>query len=191
MRKKILVLLSLAFALSANLRAQVTFGGLTPPVPGAILDLNSTNKGGLILSNVALTDLSEIPSSFPKVSGQDAALKNGMKGALIYNTNENTCIGIHTWNGDYWERIAANFVEAQGKPLTSSNASFAFGDDVVNFTASLPGAKTYRWYVSENNGDYEYQGITTTNTYSKDFSTGNHKVKVIIDDCHSLTESNE
>jgi hypothetical protein len=191
MRKKILVLLSLAFALSANLRAQVTFGGLTPPVPGAILDLNSTNKGGLILSNVALTDLSAIPSSFPKVSDQDAALKYGMKGALIYNTNENTCIGIHTWNGDYWERIAANFVVAQGAPLSSSNAAIAFGGDIVNFTASLPGAKSYRWYVSENDGDYEYLEITTTNTWSKDFPTGKWKVKVIMDDCHSLTESNE
>jgi hypothetical protein len=125
------------------------------------------------------------------VSGQDAALKSGMKGALIYNTNENTCIGIHTWNGDYWERIAANFVEAQGKPLTSSNAAIAFGGDVVNFTASLPGAKSYRWYVSENDGDYKYLGITTTNTWSKDFPTGKYKLKVIMDDCHSLTESNE
>jgi hypothetical protein len=125
------------------------------------------------------------------VSDQDAALKNGMKGALIYNTNENTCIGIHTWNGDYWERIAANFVVAQGTPLTSSNAAIAFGGDVVNFTASLPGAKSYRWYVSENDGDYEYLGITTTNTWSKDFPTGKYKLKVIMDDCHALTESNE
>ncbi|MDR2086986.1 MAG: hypothetical protein LBP72_07390 [Dysgonamonadaceae bacterium] len=33
--------------------------------------------------------------------------------------------------------------------------------------------------------------MTTTNTYSKDFSTDNWKVKVIMDDCHSLTENNE
>ncbi|MDR2086433.1 MAG: IPT/TIG domain-containing protein [Dysgonamonadaceae bacterium] len=191
MTKKFLVLFSIMNILSANLRAQVTFGALTPPVPGAILDLNSTNKGGLILSNVALTDLSAIPSSFPKANVQDAALKNGMIGALIYNTNENTCIGIHAWNGDYWERIAANFIVTQDTLLSSSNAAIAFGDDTIKFTASLPGAKSYRWYLSENDGDYKYLGITTTNTYSKDFPTGKYKLKVIMDDCHSLTESNE
>jgi hypothetical protein len=191
MTKKILVV-SIALVLSANLLAQVTIGGLKEPKAGAILDLNSDAKGGLVLSNVGISSPTEIPAGFPGVTPENtAAVKAGLKGALVYNTNENTCIGIHAWNGDYWERIAANFVVAQGTPLTSPNAAIAFGGTMVDFTVSLPGAKTYRWYACENNGDYEYLGMTTTNTYSKDFPTGNWKVKVIMDDCHSLTESNE
>jgi hypothetical protein len=43
--------LSLAFFFCANLSAQVTIGGLTEPETGAILDLNSTTKGGLAASD--------------------------------------------------------------------------------------------------------------------------------------------
>ncbi|MDR2086987.1 MAG: hypothetical protein LBP72_07395 [Dysgonamonadaceae bacterium] len=154
MRTKILVLL-FALALSTNLRAQVTIGGLNEPKAGAILDLNSGAKGGLVLSNVGIDNPTEIPAGFPGVTPENTdAAKAGLKGALIYNTNENTCIGIHAWNGDYWERIAANFIVTQGTPLTSPNTAIAFGGTMVDFTASLPGAKTYRWYASKNNGDY-------------------------------------
>jgi hypothetical protein len=191
MRKKILVL-SAALVLSANLHAQVTIGSVNAPKAGAILDLNSGAKGGLVLSNVGIDHPTEIPAGFPGVTPENTdAAKAGLKGAMIYNTNENTCIGVHAWNGDYWERIAPSLVMAPGTTLTSPNATIAFGGDIINFTASLPGAKTYRWYASENNGDYEYHGITTTNTWSKDFPTGNHKVKVIMDDCHAPAESNE
>jgi hypothetical protein len=57
--------------------------------------------------------------------------------------------------------------------------------------ASFPGAKTYRWYVSKNSGDYKYLGITITSSYSNFFSTGSYKIKVIMDDCRTLVESNE
>ncbi|MDR2085897.1 MAG: hypothetical protein LBP72_01860, partial [Dysgonamonadaceae bacterium] len=191
MRTKILVL-SIALTLSANLRAQVTIGSVNEPKAGAILDLNSGAKGGLILSNVGLDNPTEIPAGFPGMSGADIAVaKAQLKGAMVYNTNENTCIGVHAWNGDYWERIAPSLVMAPGTTLTSSNAASAFGGDIINFTASLPGAKTYRWYASESNKPYEYLGMTTTNTYSKAFPTGNYKVKAIMDDCHAPAESNE
>ncbi|MDR2087034.1 MAG: IPT/TIG domain-containing protein [Dysgonamonadaceae bacterium] len=190
MRKKILVLSAFALVLSANLHAQVTFGGLTPPVPGAILDLNSTNKGGLILSNVALTDLSAIPSSFPKVSDQDAALKNGMKGALIYNTNENTCIGIHAWDGNHWARIASS-LKSTGNPLSiTSNWANAVGGDDIEFTVDTE-AKTYTWYINENGAGYEYLAATTEPKLRTAIPAGTINVKVIADNCHVLEESNE
>ncbi|MDR1653993.1 MAG: hypothetical protein LBS01_10205, partial [Prevotellaceae bacterium] len=50
--------------------AQVTIGGTNPPAAGAILDLNSTTKGGLALSNVYLDKLTYIPTGtnlFPDI----------------------------------------------------------------------------------------------------------------------------
>jgi hypothetical protein len=192
MKKRFLVVLSAALVLSANLHAQVTIGSVNVPKAGAILDLNSGAKGGLILSNVGINNPTEIPAGFPGVTPENTdAAKAGLKGALIYNTNENICIGVHAWNGNHWERIAPSLVMAPGTTLTSSNAAIAFGGDVINFTASFPGAKTYRWYASESGNPYEYLDMTTTNTYSKAFPTGNYKVKAIMDDCHVPAESNE
>jgi hypothetical protein len=188
--RKILFLL-LALMIGVSARTQVTIGSADNPKAGAILDLNSTIKGGLMLTNVAIDNLSAIPASFPGVAGADANLiKGAMKGAMIYNTNPNTCPNVYVWNGDYWERMATNTIMATGTPLSSPNASNLFGGDAVEFTATYPGAKTYRWYASENNGAYEYLAVTTTPSYSKSFPSGNYKVKVIMDDCRSLIESN-
>jgi hypothetical protein len=172
---------------------RVTIGSLEKPKDGAILDLNSTVKGGLILSNVPLTNLSEIPSSFPDVSGIDAAiLKANLKGSLIYNTNPNFCAGIHVWNGNYWERIASGAPEpAPGASLSiKSGSSDPSLGDKIEFTA-LSGAKIYRWYASMDNAPYEYIGLTTTNVFSKTFSVGANRIKVVMDDCQSQKESNE
>jgi hypothetical protein len=67
--KNLFLLPALALFANATLQGQVTIGGVTEPAPGAILDLNSTAKGGLVLSNVTLTDLSAIPDA---ISGADA-----------------------------------------------------------------------------------------------------------------------
>ncbi|MDR1654181.1 MAG: hypothetical protein LBS01_11170, partial [Prevotellaceae bacterium] len=48
--------------------AQVTIGGSDLPKAGTILDLNSTTKGGLLLSNVELKAVNVIPASFPNAS---------------------------------------------------------------------------------------------------------------------------
>jgi hypothetical protein len=82
-------ILLLAFALftCANLRAQVTIGGLTEPVKGAILDLNSTAKGGLLLSNVTLLNLYAIPVGFPGIADPDdvtGEVKKKFTGLMVY-----------------------------------------------------------------------------------------------------------
>jgi hypothetical protein len=103
-------LLALAFLSCASLHAQVTIGGVTSPKAGAILDLNSTDKGGLLLSNVNITSLDSIPARdghFPGVTTlADMDINWGLRGALVYNTNPTTGIGIHVWNGKYWWPIA-------------------------------------------------------------------------------------
>jgi hypothetical protein len=187
------ILLMLSVMAHFSLFAQVTIGGLHEPAKGAILDLNSTVKGGLVLSNVNITAPTEIPGNFPEASSaNEPALKAGLTGAIVYNTNADLCTGVHVWNGDYWERIAPSPIKAPGTTLTSPNAANQFGVGTVNFMASFPGAKTYRWYVSESNNDYgNLDTITTDNIYSKFFSIGSYKVKVIMDDCRTPVESNE
>jgi hypothetical protein len=184
-------LFALLFFFCAGLCAQVTFGGLNEPKSGTILDLNSTLKGGLILSNVALNNLFEIPSSFPGVNGANPTeLKEGLKGAVVYNTNSNTCIGVHVWNGEYWERITSTQAPEHASIITLSTPVNIMSGDKIEFTAAS-GAKTYKWYESENDGAYEYLGVTAEPKFSKTYIPGNYKVKVVMDNCHSLEESNE
>jgi hypothetical protein len=183
---------ALAFFTCANLHAQVTIGGTEIPKSGAILDLNSTAKGGLVLSNVPLGNLSEIPSSFPGAGAANSAdLKKGLTGSVIYNTNPTFCTGVHLWNGQHWGRITAETpVYTPGTLSITSSTDDLFGGTEVEFTAAS-GAKIYRWYASINGDPYEYLGITTGPVFSEIFPAGNCRVKVIMDDCRSLKESNK
>jgi hypothetical protein len=179
----------LAFISCANLHAQVTIGGLEAPKAGAILDLNSTSKGGLLLSNVSIQNFFEIPSAFHGGGGTDPALKEGLTGAMIYNTNPDFCTGVHVWNGQHWGRIATTTpVPAPGALSIPSGAANLMGGDEVEFIASS-GAKTYKWFAGKNGGAYEYLGITTESTYTETFPAGAGRMKVIMDDCRSLKES--
>jgi hypothetical protein len=191
--KHLFLLPALAFLACAGLHAQVTIGGLTEPKPGTILDLNSDVKGGLILSNVHLDNLFEIPSTFPGANGADPiALKAGLKGAVIYNTKPATCVGVHVWDGTYWERITSETpATAPGTTLsiTSGSANPLGGDNIV-FTSTTPDALTYKWYESKNGAPYEYIAVTPTGTFSKTYTPGSYKVKVITDNCR-LEESND
>jgi uncharacterized protein (TIGR02145 family) len=99
---KLFFLLAPAFFACTDLYAQVTIGGLTEPKKGAILDLNSDVKGGLLLSNVALPDLYTIPAAFPGMDPPPADVNDKFKGALVYNTNSQWGIGVYLWNGVNW-----------------------------------------------------------------------------------------
>jgi hypothetical protein len=183
----------LLFFFCANLCAQVTIGGLEDPKVGALLDLNSTAKGGLLLSNVSIEDLSKIPSSFHDGGGEDPALKAGLTGAMIYNTNSAFCTGVYIWNGKYWTRSVSKTPEPlPGITLSwmAANQDVLLGGDEIEFTAA-PGAKIYRWYASRNGAPYECIGSTSTPTFSIEFPAGYFRVKVVMDDCLSLKESNE
>jgi hypothetical protein len=102
--------LAAAFFVCAGLHAQVTIGGTENPKAGAILDLNSTFKGGLLLSNVDITCLDSIPAGtgyFPGVN--TSALRDvnpELRGAIVYNTNETTGTGVYVWNGKWWRPAA-------------------------------------------------------------------------------------
>ncbi|MDR2086968.1 MAG: hypothetical protein LBP72_07300 [Dysgonamonadaceae bacterium] len=95
-----------ALLLSANLCAQVTIGGLTTPRAGALLDLNSTTQGGLLLSNVELRNLHSIPASgFAGITAVQESNPD-LAGMSVYHTGVNDIpAGIYVWNGDNWTPI--------------------------------------------------------------------------------------
>ncbi|MDR1633111.1 MAG: Ig-like domain-containing protein [Dysgonamonadaceae bacterium] len=98
MEKKMMFLFLLFLLIfgTADLYAQVTIGSDEAPHSGAILDLQSTEKG-LKLPTVSLTDVAEFG-----LSG-DA---NGAEGMMVYNTNDYTINGngkgIYTWSGKWF-----------------------------------------------------------------------------------------
>ncbi|MDR1591525.1 MAG: fibrobacter succinogenes major paralogous domain-containing protein [Prevotellaceae bacterium] len=94
--------------------AQVTIGGGEPPKAGTILDLNSTTKGGLQLSNVNILDLEKIPvgvNLFPGIisgSGGDTDdnLNAKLVGTIVWNLNNDLVpngSGLYVWNGTKWD----------------------------------------------------------------------------------------
>jgi hypothetical protein len=99
--------LTAAFLSVANyVAAQVTIGGSELPKAGTILDLNSTTKGGLVLSNVKLTALDLIPTTFPNASAiTTTAHKQALAGMIVWNTNDFLTPngdGLYLWDGSKW-----------------------------------------------------------------------------------------
>ncbi|MDR1592189.1 MAG: hypothetical protein LBS16_04820 [Prevotellaceae bacterium] len=132
--------------------AQVTIGGSDAPKAGAILDLNSSVKGGLQLSNVSITDLGKIPvgtNLFPGITAGGVGDANDdvnakLTGAIVYNTNTSQLYvslqksidmwgkGIYVWDGNQWNKI--------GKPAYSITfAPYNLGADVATLNANYPG----------------------------------------------------
>ncbi|MCL1939018.1 MAG: hypothetical protein FWF52_11570 [Candidatus Azobacteroides sp.] len=101
-----LFFLTAVMALSMkDAQSQVTIGGLTDPQAGALLDLNSTATGGLLLSHVDLPDLGQIPNvGFVGIT-QVQDINKELRGAIVYNTNVATGVGLYIWDGDNWMRL--------------------------------------------------------------------------------------
>jgi uncharacterized protein (TIGR02145 family) len=196
----------LLFLICAHLHAQVTIGGLEEPHKGTVLDLNSTTKGGLILSNVALPNLYTIPANFPGMTPTPADPTDANEkfaGAIVYHTGENNIpAGVYTWNGTNWTPATENCMplDAGSLKVTASSA-FAKVNDPVTFSVSsgagsrCAAGETYEWHV---NGD---PSISKTSVYPESAwttsfaSEGDYKVKVNASnqysDPSSRTSSNE
>jgi uncharacterized protein (TIGR02145 family) len=143
MKKKVLVLLSLALVLSVNLHSQVTIGGLTTPKAGALLDLNSTTPGGLVLSNVNLDDLSVIPANtFVGISTQQDTNQE-LAGMIVYNTYAANGVGVYVWDGDDWIKPCAP--PAPGAITFSETKVCGSGATFTAKIDSVKGATSYVW----------------------------------------------
>jgi uncharacterized protein (TIGR02145 family) len=132
-------------------------GGLEEPKSGAILDLNSTVKGGLLLSNVALGNLYTIPHTsttpFPGVTaGNHESVKAGFAGAIVYHTGENGYpAGVYLWNGENWSPAGEDCRALTDADLTLTGLPFAQVNTVASFSVSsrlsdrCSGGETFTW----------------------------------------------
>ena len=115
----------LSLALVASLmcaKAQVTIGKINEPHTGAVLDLQSTNKG-LKLPEVALEDISKFQLSD---DGDTAA------GVIVYNTNDKITDGggkgVYVWDGNTWVSLHLNKVNT---------------DELKNLISVIQGLKSF------------------------------------------------
>jgi uncharacterized protein (TIGR02145 family) len=197
MRKRILILFAIALALSANLRAQVTIGELAEPAKGALLDLNKTVKGGLTLSNVALTNLYTIPATFPGMSSPPADVNTKFTGAMVYHTGENgMATGIYVWNGTNWTPIGENCLPSENLTLTltaspvtpaaDTNTDITF-TALSNTSARCDKGATYTWYKAAAGDNYGASFATTNipKAVTQFAANGTYNVKVVMTNPYS------
>ncbi|MDR0507240.1 MAG: immunoglobulin domain-containing protein, partial [Dysgonamonadaceae bacterium] len=138
-----------------SLWSQVIIGGLDNPKPGAILDLNSAVKGGLLLPNISIPDLGKIPGGKTFVGiDQEQDTNHELTGTVVYNTNVKTGTGIYVWDGENWRRISS------GGSMTivgDKNNTEPFKSDgtTENFytvvdPSKMPGDYTFTWISGEH-----------------------------------------
>jgi hypothetical protein len=187
MKKFIFLSLLLIILGAASAKAQVSIGTVNDPHAAAILDLQSNAKG-LLLPHVALDDLEIL-----QVGGSKADEDLTATGMIVYNISPNFCEGVYFWNGSQWRKAGKDYqvktTGSGGLTITSvpSNEWDAIvAGENVTFKLTAPGdAQFYKWYL-----DNTYLATTTSPEYTSYFSLGNHKMKVELDNCLSLAESN-
>jgi uncharacterized protein (TIGR02145 family) len=152
---KLFLLFALMFFFSPCLHAQVTIGGTANPKAGAILDLNSTDKGGLLLSNVTITDLEWIPYDnadvFPGITAGTADDNPELRGAIVYNDGQNPSVpaGIYIWNGKCWTKDGS-VIEITPPSITIDGTvtdTYILEGGTVTFAVVSPQpGVSYTWY---------------------------------------------
>jgi uncharacterized protein (TIGR02145 family) len=178
---------ALRFFFCANLPAQVTMGGLEDPKSGAILDLNSSTKGGLLLSNVELLNLYTIPYSgttpFPGITaGNHESVKGDFAGAIVYHTGENGYpAGVYLWNGENWSPAGEDCRALTAADLTLKGLPFAKVNTAASFSVSsklsarCSEGETFTWSVSGGAIFTPSSGAATSVTFP---ATGTYTVTV-------------
>jgi uncharacterized protein (TIGR02145 family) len=191
-RKRLTLFLLTCLVMNFSLHAQVTVGGLTDPAAGAILDLNSTAKGGLLLSNVALTDLTKIPGNYAFAGiATEQDDNTELTGAMVYNTDATTGVGVYLWNGTNWTPMGEDC-----RGLVSSNihiAAYPFAkvSTPVSFSASTDATgrcaegETYTWSVVSGGSNYVISAPTASTTSITFNSVGTYTVQVEVKNCYS------
>ena len=102
--------------ITENVQAQARIGEETAPVKGAVLDLGSSTSGylgGLVLTNVEITDLNVIPSGakgFTDGTSLTSSEKTALTGMIVYNTKKSAdgsiVEGIYLWKQNKWHLLA-------------------------------------------------------------------------------------
>jgi uncharacterized protein (TIGR02145 family) len=138
---KLFLFFALLFFACANVPAQVTIGSLEKPTKGTLLDLNSTNKGGLRLSNVTISDLEKIPfgnNVFLGITEATADVNMELRGVMVYNDGMGTTVpaGIYIWSGWKWTKDGrldpASLPHGSGALTGKTRFDLALGNNGVN-----------------------------------------------------------
>jgi uncharacterized protein (TIGR02145 family) len=164
--------LALALFFCANLHAQVTIGGLTEPASGAILDLNSSVKGGLILSNVTITDREKIPHDASVFQGiTDDDVNPELRGAMVYNDGKDPAVpaGIYIWNGSCWTKNGGEVIVNQ-PAITVDGAvkpavAVTVGNSVKLAVASPQPDVSYEWFQNAAASNSGGTSVSVSETY--------------------------
>jgi hypothetical protein len=145
------------------------------PVAGALLDLNSTNRGGLLLSNVIITDLKTIPGGnvFAGIpSEQDTNTE--LAGTIVYHTGSaGIPAGIYVWNGMNWMPASENCrsakalnwkITASATPTAGVPVTFSVSSDA---SARCAEGEEVTWSVAPNTvTDTDLSSDTASITFS-------------------------
>ena len=113
----ILSMLCVCLCAPLTVNGQVKIGDSDTPAQGAVLDLNSSYSGGLLLPNVFIENVEFIPASFTdanKMAGYDSTdgvdTNADLSGMVVYNSNDDVADGegVYVWNGDRWEIVSGS-----------------------------------------------------------------------------------
>ncbi|MDR1682282.1 MAG: IPT/TIG domain-containing protein [Candidatus Symbiothrix sp.] len=187
MKKFIFLSLLLIMLGAASAKAQVVISerGLSEnPHAAAILDLQSNAKG-LLLPHVALKNLETL-----QVGNSEAEEDLTAIGMIVYNISPNFCEGVYFWNGSQWRKAGKDYqVRANALNnlvITAPAADEIVGGDAVTFKATPDNAKFYSWYLNDTLLATTPSSIFTTTAIREGT---NHKMKVVLDDCLSLSSA--
>jgi len=168
--KKIILLFMTLFLTIGVMQSQIKVGENTVPKKDAVLDLNGTVQGGLLLPNVNITDTARIPATFTDASVQNADNAPALAGMIVWNTNTVTGEGVYMWDGAKWNLLPDGGVsDPCGTPLTQDNpaaASICNGATRAFSLAAATGGSgtiTYQWQQSSNNSTWANASGTSTN----------------------------
>jgi hypothetical protein len=176
--KKIILLATIMFLSGTIMQAQVKIGENSTPAKGALLDLNGTYKGGLLLPNVAITDLEVIPAGFTERGGADTAAD--LAGMIVWSTDAVNS-GLYMWDGGVWQSLMCQEMVFPCSGLAPAPTAvdiptgpFATGEIFpVSCTATEEGTTFYIWTVPAGLSITSGQGTKTINvsgtasTYNK------------------------
>ncbi|GHV07684.1 hypothetical protein FACS1894160_0680 [Bacteroidia bacterium] len=182
MLKRLLPAALLLFSVHC-LQAQVTIGSGIKPRRAALLDLKTqqgtasittvadpdnvtSDKGGLLLPRVGLTDIFKLDplmndADVAAEEATDPGFKLRLAGLTVYNINDNSVAmnpnpptlypAIYTWNGMGWVtsqlNTAVSSIVSQPTKFTFYETGTEFGAvKQLKFEVSGPGTWTYQWY---------------------------------------------
>jgi uncharacterized protein (TIGR02145 family) len=177
----------------------VLIGGTDRPKNGAILDLNSTAKGGLLLSNVTLLNLYTIPDDFPGMTPPPADLADAKKkftGAMVYHKGGyDIPTGIYVWNGTNWTSMEEN---CKSPTLTLTAPFFIKQGTSVDFSVSSDASprcaagETYEWFRATSPGGTAETPFGSGAGASTIFAaTGTYRIKVVATSPYSAPVEKE